>query len=81
MSDPTPWDRTLSVTCDGKGLVGHSGAVLLRKLADRVGLTDSLATVLSSSTANGWRQRAAVLVQLAVMIALGSRNLLETECL
>lgn len=79
MSDPTPWDRTLSVTCDGKGLVGHAGAVLLRKLADRVGLTGSLAGVLPSSTANGWRQRAAVLVQLAVAIALGARSLLEAE--
>ena len=27
------WDRALKVTADGKGLVGHAGAVLLRKAA------------------------------------------------
>lgn len=39
VSERTGWDRGLSVTADGKGLVGHAGAVLLRKLADRTGLT------------------------------------------
>jgi hypothetical protein len=67
------------VTADGKGLVGHAGAVLLRKLADRVGLTGGLAGVLPSSTASGWRERAAVLVQLAAAIVLGARSLLEAE--
>jgi hypothetical protein len=67
------------VTADGKGLVGHAGAVLLRKLADRIGLTRGLAGVLPTSTAAGWRERAAVLVQLAVTIVLGARSLLEAE--
>lgn len=67
------------VTADGKGLVGHAGAVLLRKLADRIGLTRGLAGVLPTGTAAVWRERAAVLVQLAVTIALGSRSLLESE--
>jgi hypothetical protein len=31
------WDHGLKVTADGKGLVGHAGAVLLRKLADQAG--------------------------------------------
>jgi hypothetical protein len=35
----TGWDHALKVTEDGEGLVGHAGAVLLRKLADRAGLT------------------------------------------
>ena len=30
----TPWDHGLKVTAGGEGLVGHAGAVLLRKLAD-----------------------------------------------
>ncbi|MEU8986870.1 hypothetical protein AB0C98_10450 [Streptomyces sp. NPDC048558] len=51
---------------DGKRLVGHAGAVLLRRCADRPGLTDALAKVLPSSTVAGWRARAAVLVHLAV---------------
>ena len=67
------------MTADGKGLVGHAGAVLLRKLADRIGLTRGLAEVLPTSTAAGWRERAAVLVQLAVTIVLGARSLLEAE--
>jgi len=28
------WDHALKVTADGKGLVGHAGAILLRKAAD-----------------------------------------------
>ncbi|MEV0495874.1 transposase [Streptomyces atratus] len=79
MSERTGWERGLSVTADGKRLVGHAGAVLLRKLADRVGLTRGLAGVLPWSRANGWRERAGVLVQLAVAIVLGARSLLEAE--
>jgi hypothetical protein len=67
------------VAADGKGLVGHAGAVLLRRLADRVGLTRGLAGVLPSSTSTGWRERAGVLVQLAVAMVLGARSLLEAE--
>ena len=37
MPKDTPWDRHLSVTSDGEGLIGHAGAVLLRKLADQWG--------------------------------------------
>ncbi len=29
------WDHALKVTADGKGLVGHAGAVLLRKAASQ----------------------------------------------
>ena len=38
----TGWDHALKVTGDGEGLVGHAGAVLLRKLADQAGLTAAL---------------------------------------
>ena len=38
----TPWDHGLRVTAEDGGLVGHAGAVLLRKLADRAGLTAAL---------------------------------------
>ncbi|MGW9026017.1 transposase, partial [Streptomyces sp. NPDC055722] len=67
------------MAADGKGLVGHAGAVLLRRLADRVGLTRGLAGALPSSTSAGWRERAGVLVQLAVAMVLGARSLLEAE--
>ena len=35
----TRWDHALKVTGGGTGLVGHAGAVLLRKAADQAGLT------------------------------------------
>ncbi|GGK75653.1 hypothetical protein GCM10010094_40940 [Streptomyces flaveus] len=31
------WDRRLSVVADAKRLIGHAGAVLLRRCADRTG--------------------------------------------
>lgn len=78
MHEPT-WDRGLSVTADGKNLIGHSGAVLLRRLADRTGLTRALAKALPTSTATTWRDRATALIHLAIAIALGARNLSEAE--
>ncbi|MFF1792619.1 IS1380 family transposase, partial [Kitasatospora sp. NPDC058243] len=66
MAKTTGWDERLTVQADGKGLVGHAGAVLLRRLADRVGLTTALAEALPAGIAPGWRERAPVLFQLAV---------------
>ena len=66
------------VTTDGTGVVGHAGAVLLRELADRVGLTKAL----------GWRaaaarrhRDAAVLRDLAVMLADGGDCLSDLAAL
>ena len=78
MHEPTR-DHHLSVTADGKNLIGHSGAVLLRKLADRTGLTRALAAALPTSTTTAWRDRATTLVHLAIAIILGGRNLSEAE--
>jgi len=39
-------DHALKVTADGTGLVGHAGAVLLRKAADQAGLTAALGAAL-----------------------------------
>jgi hypothetical protein len=38
----TRWDHALKVTGGGTGLIGHAGAVLLRKAANRAGLTAAL---------------------------------------
>ncbi|MCD0443336.1 transposase [Glycomyces sp. A-F 0318] len=73
------WDRRLDVAADGKGLVGHVGVVLLRRLADRVGLTGELAAALPVSAARGWLDRSTVLVQSAVAISLGATNLSDAE--
>ena len=40
------WDHALKVTASGTGLVGHAGAVLLRKAADQAGLTAGLGGAL-----------------------------------
>ncbi|MEU6656986.1 transposase [Streptomyces sp. NPDC046900] len=79
MVERTGWDRRLSVVADGKRLIGHAGAVLLRRCADRTGLTGALAKVLPSSAVAGWRDRAGLLVHLAVAIVLGAANLSESE--
>jgi hypothetical protein len=45
--DSTQWDHGLTVTREGQGLVGHAGAVLLRKLADQAGLTAALGAAVA----------------------------------
>ena len=35
MQHNNEWDRALKITADGRGLIGHAGAVLLRKAADQ----------------------------------------------
>src|ERR1700746_3857579 len=42
MQHNNEWDRALKITADGRGLIGHAGAVLLRKAADQAGLTAGL---------------------------------------
>ena len=81
MSKRSGWDHNLSVTARGKGLVGHAGAVLLRKCADRVGLTTALGGVLPAGQGPGWWDRGLVLVNLAVAIALGARGMSDIALL
>src|SRR5512140_1731466 len=40
------WDHALKVTGGGTGLIGHAGAILLRKAADQAGLTAWLSVAL-----------------------------------
>ncbi|GAB4006402.1 hypothetical protein GCM10029992_56950 [Glycomyces albus] len=48
------WARGRDVAADGRGLVGQAGVVLLRRLADRVGLAGELAKALPVSATRGW---------------------------
>ncbi len=41
------WSKGLSVTSDGTGVVSHSGSVMLRLIADQVGLTGALSKALA----------------------------------
>ena len=57
------WDHALKVTAGGAGLIGHAGAVLLRKAADQAGLTAGLSAALrkkGTSPAAGPGDRAGV---------------------
>ena len=73
----TGWDRGLKVEACGKGLVGHAGAVLLHRVADRSGLVVRLRGAMRASP---WTlDRANVLVGLVVGIALSARNLRQAE--
>jgi hypothetical protein len=81
VSHDTSWSARLSLDRAGKGLVGHAGAVLLRKAADASGLTGALGDALARrGFVPGWN-RGVVWVQLAVVIALGATFMTDIELL
>ena len=75
------WDHALKVTADGTGLVGHAGAVLLRKAADQAGLTAWLSGALRKAGTSPVFDRGAVLVSLAAAIALGATSMSDIALL
>ncbi|MDX6421130.1 MAG: hypothetical protein QOG28_5750 [Trebonia sp.] len=75
------WDHALKVTADGTGLVGHAGAVLLRKAADQAGLTAQLSTALRKKGSSPAFDRGTVLVSLAAAIALGATSISDIALL
>jgi hypothetical protein len=77
----TGWDRALKVTGDGEGLVGHAGAVLLRKLADQAGLTAALGSALARAGKFPLVDRGIALVSMAVAIALGATSMTDIAVL
>ncbi len=81
MSERIGWHEKLSVSTSGKGLVGHAGAVLLRRCADRVGLTAALGALFTPGKGPGWWDRGVVLVDLAIAITLGAVCLSDIDLL
>ena len=75
------WDHALKVAADGTGLVGHAGAVLLRKTADQAGLTAHLSTALRKKDSSPVFDRGTVLVSLAAAIALGATSMSDIALL
>jgi Transposase DDE domain group 1 len=75
------WDHALKVTADGRGLVGHAGAILLRKAADQLGLTAGLSAALRRKGTSPLLDRGAVLTSLAVAIALGATSMSDIALL
>jgi hypothetical protein len=75
------WDHALKVTAEGAGLVGHAGAVLLRKAADQAGLTGHLSAALRKKGTSPLLDRGTVLVSLAAAIALGATSMSDIALL
>jgi hypothetical protein len=76
-----PWDHALKVTGGGTGLVGHAGAILLRKAADQAGLTGWLGAALQKAGRSPVFGRGTVLVSMAVAIALGATSMSDIAVL
>ena len=77
----TRWDHALKVTGGGTGLVGHAGAVLLRKAADQAGLTAALGAALRKAGTSPVLDRGIVLVSMAAAIALGATSMSDIAVL
>lgn len=75
------WDHALKVAADGSGLVGHAGAVLLRKAADQAGLTGQLSRALRKPGTLPVLDRGIVLVSMAAAIALGAASMSDIAVL
>jgi len=75
------WDHALTVTADGNGLAGHAGGVLLRKLADRCGLTAALEAALAQRGTFPQFSRGVVLVSTAIAIAMGATAMADIAVL
>ena len=81
MSKSSGWDQRLVIASSGNGLVGHAGAVLLPKCADRTGLTSELNRIMPRRSGPGWWDRGTVLVSLAVAVVLGAKNMSDIRLL
>ena len=75
------WAHALKVTADGTGLVGHVGAILLRKAADQAGLTAGLSAALHRKGMSPLLDRGIVLVSMAAAIALGATSMSDIAVL
>jgi len=79
--DPTAWSADLRITADGEGIVAWAGAMPVRMLADRTGLTGGLAQVLARRGFDPLHDRGRVLTDVAVAIACGARDIVDIEAL
>jgi len=75
------WDHGLKVTGGGAGLVGHAGAILLRKAADQSGLTAWLGAALRKAGKSPVLDRGIVLASVAAAIALGATSMSDIAVL
>jgi hypothetical protein len=71
----------LSVTADGDGVVPLAGAVAVRLLADRVGLTSGLSAALARRGFIPGHDRGQVWVDVAVMLVAGGEAIADIDTL
>jgi hypothetical protein len=76
----TAWSKGLEVSGDGTGIVSHAGLALLRRLADRTGLTGGFARALASGRLVG-HDRGRVLADISCAIAGGARGISDFRVL
>ena len=81
MKHNNDWDHALTITAGGKGLVGHAGAVLLRKAADQTGLACQLSEAMLVRGSSPLLDRGIVLVSMAIAIALGAASMSDIALL
>jgi len=74
-------DHALKVTGGGTGLIGHAGAVLLRKTADQAGLTAALSAALRKAGTSPLLDRGIALISMAAAIALGATSMSDIAVL
>jgi hypothetical protein len=77
----TSWSQGLSVAADGTGVVPLAGAVAVRLLADRVGLTEGLSTALARRGFVPVHDRGQVWVDVATMLAAGGEAIADIDTL
>ncbi|MGH3804959.1 MAG: transposase, partial [Pseudonocardiaceae bacterium] len=75
MSKLTEWAKDLSLSAGGRKLVGKAGIVPVRRLADKVGLTDALSSALVRRDFHPVHDRGGVLVSAALAVLLGARSI------
>jgi hypothetical protein len=75
VSKRTEWADDLSLSANGKKLVGKAGIVPVRRLADKVGLTDALGAALVCRDFHPVHDRGTVLVSAACAVLLGARSM------
>ena len=76
----TAWANGLEVTGDGTGIVSHAGLGLVRRLADKTGLTRGLSQALFSGRVLG-HDRGRVLAGISCAIADGARAISDFRVL
>ena len=76
----TAWANGLEVSGGGTGIVSHAGLGLLRRLADKTGLTSGLSRVLASGRPLG-HDRGRVLADISCAIAGGARSISDFRVL